>query len=246
VSLAFSYLVAVHNEEAGLPSLVARLRERLAEFPGSEVVLCENGSKDGSLAVAEKLAAESAAVRITTTTNAGLGHGLAMGMEDVLARSDAHERWIVLTAADLPFDFSDLDRFLEWRHKQTDDPRAVLVGSKAHPDTSRQRDWKRSVATFGFRSLRTVILQMKTHDPQGTFFVARGVAERLLPHIIARNYFFTTELVYFAERAGIPVIEIPVVFAGERRASTVRIWKHGSQMAKQTLALRFRDLFSGT
>jgi glycosyltransferase involved in cell wall biosynthesis len=246
MSLAFSYLVPVHNEEGGLPSLVERLRERLVQYPGSEIVLCENGSSDGSVAVGRRLAEEPSPVpvRALTTTNAGLGHGLAMGVQDVfdLHGADAQERWIVFTAADLPFDFSDLSEFLDWRSGHTEE--AVLIGSKTHPRTARRREYKRLLASHAFWGLRAAILGMKTGDPQGTYFIPLRVASRLLPRIRARNYFFTTELAYWAEQSGIPIVEVPVVFAAERRKSTVRVLKHGRQMALQTLELRWRSLTS--
>jgi glycosyltransferase involved in cell wall biosynthesis len=245
LTLALSYVVAVHNEEHGLPNLVGRLRERLVRHPGSEIVLCENGSRDGSFETARRLAEEPSPVpvRVLGTAHAGLGHGLAMGIQSVIdarTSSDALERWIVMTAADLPFDFSDLSEFLAWREHHPEE--AVLIGSKAHPGTVQQRDWKRSLASHAFRGLRVAILGMKTKDPQGTFFIPLAVASRLLVRIQARNYFFTTELVYWAEREGIPIVEVPVVFDPERRKSTVRILKHGREMAAQTLQLRWRSL----
>ena len=50
-----SYVLPVHNDAQTLPDVVAALVARLESFPGSEVILVENGSWDGSAWVCETL-----------------------------------------------------------------------------------------------------------------------------------------------------------------------------------------------
>src|SRR4029077_9585249 len=85
------------------------------------------GSTDGSGPLCLQLAAtyggEEVAVRVATSAK-GMGYAWRRGI--ALARGDT----FVLTAADLPFGFTDLDGYLGLR------PRPLLVmGSKTHPES---------------------------------------------------------------------------------------------------------------
>jgi glycosyltransferase involved in cell wall biosynthesis len=100
----FSYVIPVHNQVADLRRTVRLLVERLGHLPGSEVILVENGSTDGSgplcLSLSAMFEGDDVAVRVTTSAK-GLGFAWRRGI--AIARGDT----LVLTAADLPFGFTD-------------------------------------------------------------------------------------------------------------------------------------------
>src|ERR1019366_408871 len=101
-----SYVIPVHNQIAELRRTVRLLVERLAHLPGSEIILVENGSTDGSgppcLSLATALGSGDVVVRVPRSAK-GVGFAWRGGM--AMARGDK----FVLTAADLPFGFTDLD-----------------------------------------------------------------------------------------------------------------------------------------
>lgn len=78
-----SYVIPVHNQIAELRKTVRLLVERLGHLPGSEIILVENGSTDGSgplcLSLATALDCEEVAVRVTTSAK-GLGFAWRRGM----------------------------------------------------------------------------------------------------------------------------------------------------------------------
>ena len=78
-----SYVIPVHNQIAELRKTVRLLVERLGHLPGSEIILVENGSTDGSgplcLSLATALDSEEVAVRVTTSAK-GLGFAWRRGM----------------------------------------------------------------------------------------------------------------------------------------------------------------------
>src|SRR3954471_14629783 len=87
------YVLPVHNEAQDLAENVARLASYLERFPGSEVYLCENGSKDDSFRISQELEERSAAagpgstrIRAFQSPVAGIGHGLHQGMTAAIAR----------------------------------------------------------------------------------------------------------------------------------------------------------------
>ena len=102
-----AYVLPAHNEERALPETVPPLAQRLAQLPGSEVVIVENGSTDATGTVAAELAAAlstaDVVVRVEVSAK-GYGNAVRRGIE--VASADR----VMLTAADLPFGFSDLDR----------------------------------------------------------------------------------------------------------------------------------------
>jgi glycosyltransferase involved in cell wall biosynthesis len=244
--LRFSYVVAVHNEESVLEKTVDVLAHHLAQWPGSRVILGENGSTDRSAEICAKLEGPRGAIEVRSfvVKDAGLGYALERGLELALdadsektaSARDAH--WVAFTAADLPFGFSDLDEAVKAIDGGFHD--GIIIGSKAHPQTHITKTWKRTVASLGYQALRVALLGMRTRDPQGTFFIHDAEARRLVGRVQARNYFYTTELVHLAERDRIAIREVPVQYAGEQRPSSVRLLKHGRQMAKQLIDLRAR------
>lgn len=234
------YVLPVHNEEKVLEANVARVVAHLDRYPDAEVFLVENGSKDASWALAEALEKASGAVpvRAFQEPNAGIGYAYHRGLLEALARfGPTPDRWAILTAADLPFAFTDLDAATVHLERATS---RMLMGSKAHPDSAANMGPKRRLMSFVYRSARRAVLGMRVGDSQGSIFVRLDLAGAIVPKITSRNFFYSTELCHYAERLGERIIELPVVLEEEKRASTVRPWKHGSEMARQLWALRQR------
>jgi dolichyl-phosphate beta-glucosyltransferase len=235
--MKLSYIVPVHNEEKILESNLARLVDRLADLPGSEVLLVENGSHDGSWALARRLAGSRRGVRVRSLQEplAGIGHGYHRGLSELDREANRTEHWAVLTAADLPFDFSDLEQALP-HLGDTSGPR-VLIGSKAHPASRLQMNLERRLASFAYRCARRLLLGMKCRDSQGSVFIRADLASELVPLVCSRDFFYSTELIFLAERAGERVLEVPVVLAPAQRGSTVRPVRDGLTMGLKLVRL---------
>jgi len=229
--LRISYVVPVHNQEAVLRESVMRLVTRLHDFPGSEALLIENGSTDASIAVcvelAQQLSTEQVGVRVTASAK-GMGYALRHGME--LASGDL----LVLTAADLPFGFTDLDAFL------ATEPRPRLaIGSKAHPKSHTVIPLRRRIMSGAFGLLRRATLGSGVRDSQGTILLDRAVAHDVLPHLRCSDFLISAEIICWAERAGVTPVEVPVTYVA-RGASTVSPVRDSLRMAGGLLALRRR------
>jgi glycosyltransferase involved in cell wall biosynthesis len=240
---SLSYVLPVHNDECRLAANVARLVEHLRGYESSEILLVENGSSDRSWSVAESLAGTHDGVPVLAfrEPNAGIGYAYARALAELETRHgpDA-SRWAVLTGSDLPFGFSDLDS----AKPLLDSGRApVIIGSKAHPESVAFRSRMRQGMSLGFRVLRRVIAGMRTGDSQGSIFMRLDVALPLAKRIESRNFFYTTELVYYAEALPDGVIEVPAVIEASqlvRGATSVRAFSDSRAMLVQLLALRGR------
>jgi len=236
MSPTFSYVLPVHNQEAVLESSVQSLCHRLQQHPGSEIVLVENGSPDGSLARCWSLAADAgdATVRISlATSDTGLGCALRRGME--LAGGDV----IVLTAADLPFGLSDLDAFLA----ETPQP-SFAIGSKAHPESVTETALQRRAMSEAFRWARRGVLGLNVRDSQGTIFVNASLRDRILPRLECTDFLISTEITCWAVREGATPLELPVTYP-RSTSSTVSPLRDSARMFAGMVSLR-RRLREGT
>jgi dolichyl-phosphate beta-glucosyltransferase len=228
----FTYVIPVHNQTADLRRTVRLLVDRLAHLPGSEVVLVENGSSDGSgplcLSLAAMFDGEDVAVRVTTSAK-GLGFAWRRGM--AIARGET----IALTAADLPFAFTDLDGYLGMS------PRPSLVlGSKTHPDSQVGLSPMRRGMSAGFNLLRRALVGIDM-DTQGSIFISRSLAMAVLPRLRIGDYLIGAEINCWAIRQGVTPVEIPVVYTASGR-STVSPIRDSTNMALGLVALRRRLL----
>lgn len=212
--VTFTYIIPAYNEAATLPATVGALVRRLDAFPGSEIVIVENGSTDSTFDVASGLVREASPSQVRVRverSEKGLGRALRRGVDVAICQ------WICCTAADLPFGFTDLDGFLALQGSVR-----LVLGSKGHPDSVARRSPLRQLMTATFRLARRAIVGMTVRDPQGTLFIERSLARELAPLTVDDGFLFPTELVAFAEAAGVEVVEVPVVLDPLRDGSTVR------------------------
>lgn len=244
--LQIAYIVPVHNDETSIHHCFDLLNDRLKSLPKAFAVFVENGSRDNSYAVAQALAKESQiSAHVFTEKNAGIGYAYDRGMREALKLWDGTtDLWLILTASDLPFGFSDLNGFLSWYKSHLPHhrlPTSMAMGSKGNPNSVIRNPVSRKVMTGIYRAARRLMLGMKTKDSQGSVFLRASLAKELLPLVVSRNFFYSTELVYFGEKAGNNVEELAVKVAAEIRPSTVRPIKDGTKMFLQILELKKRE-----
>jgi glycosyltransferase involved in cell wall biosynthesis len=237
-----SFVLPVHNNEDIVEPNIETLTTRLERSPGSDVFLVENGSRDASWAACESVRGTRHGVEVhpCRETRAGLGYAYARGIDEVLAlHGSSVSRWAVLTATDLPFAFTDLDRALPHMARGT---RAV-AGSKAHAASQAWAGAQRYVMSIAYRNARRAILGMKIGDSQGSFFIRLDLLAATAPFVRSRDFFYTTELAYLIEREGEIVTEVPVVLEQHQLVpanSSVRPFTHASRMLRQLVELRRR------
>jgi glycosyltransferase involved in cell wall biosynthesis len=106
---ALSYFFPAHNEEANVRGLVAEALDALPTLADRfEIVIVDDGSRDGTPAIADALAAEHPEVRaVHHRTNLGYGAALRSGFA-----ASRHEL-IAFTDGDRQFRVADLGRLAE-------------------------------------------------------------------------------------------------------------------------------------
>ena len=205
-----SIVIPVYNEEAILFAAVAELHERLADLAVTyEILLCENGSRDRTVAIAEDLGRRYPEVRHLSIGEPNYGRALRMGM------FEARGRFVMCDEIDL----GDVDfhgRALEILRKNEAD---LVIGSKAISGAQDQRPWLRHLATLVLNLMLRVLLGFRGTDTHGLKSFRR---EALLPtakRCLVEKDLFASEFVIRAQRDGLRVLEIPVRVVEKRRPS---------------------------
>ncbi len=225
-----SVVIPVYNGERILAATMARLSGYLTSGT-SEIIIVENGSSDKTLEVALKNAVDTPNVTFQVLqSQKGMGNAYRRGIEASSGRR------VLLTADDLPFGTDDLDEDKKLATKPH-----VVIGSKAHKDSITERSAIRGITTFGFKTLRQVILGSKIGDSQGTLIVDGEWLRSMVDRFDDPGFLFSTQVVYAAEKQGFKILEVPVTLApddepGETTIRTADVVK----MFKGLVAMRRR------
>jgi len=229
-----SIVIPVYNEEAILHAAVVDLRERLAPYGWHyEVVLAENGSRDGTARIAEELAARYPEVRSFSLGEPNYGEALRAGIERARGRivlcdeidlcdTDFHRRAVEILGA------GGVD---------------MVIGSKLIAGAQDDRPWARHAASLLYSGLLRVTLGFHGTDTHGLKAFLRAPLLPIARGCIVDKDVFASELVIRAYRAGIRVREIPVRVLEKRRPSinlTRRVPNVLKSLAKLTWAIRVR------
>jgi putative flippase GtrA len=201
---AVDVVVPVYNEEADLERGVRRLHAYLRDhFPVSaRVTIVDNGSTDGTWAIAEALERELPGVRAVHLPSRGRGGALARAWLD----SDA----LVLAYTDVDLS-TDLDALLPLVAPLLSGHSDLAIGSRLAPAARVVRGPRRELISRCYNLLLKVVLGVRFQDAQCGFKAIRAeVARDLLPLVENRRWFFDTELLVLAERAGMRIHEVPV------------------------------------
>ena len=197
-------VVPVHNEEVDLPGSVRRLHAYLtSSFPFSfRITVADNASDDTTFDVAEGLAHELAGVRVVHLPLKGRGRAL----HDVWSRSDA----AVLAYMDVDLS-TDLSALLPLVAPLVTGHSDVAIGTRLARGSRVVRGAKREVISRGYNLLLRGTLAVRFSDAQCGFkAIRRDVARHLLPLVQDTGWFFDTELLVLAQRAGLRIHEVPV------------------------------------
>lgn len=220
-----SVVIPAYNEERRLRPTLDAIRAHLRADPDRwgtwELIVVDDGSTDGTAAVAAEAAAGEPRVRVVTGGgNHGKGHALRRG---VLA---SNGRRVLLTDADLATPIDELDRL----DKQlTADGGGAAIGSRAHPDARievRQLALREWLGRLGNRLIRLVAVD-GIADTQCGFKLFDGERARAaFAGSRLDGWGIDVEILRFFRRSGWPVTEVPVRWA-HQPGSKVRPLDYG-------------------
>ncbi len=197
-------VVPVYNEERDLGPSVRRLRAFLdTDFPFSaRITIADNASTDGTLALANALAAELPGVAVLHLPQKGRGRALKAAW----LASDAD------VVAYMDVDLStDLKALLPLVAPLLSGHSDLAIGSRLARGARVVRGPKRELISRSYNLILRTALGARFSDAQCGFKAMRAdVAHRLLPLVDDPAWFFDTELLVLAQRSGLRTHEVPV------------------------------------
>ncbi|WP_184696324.1 glycosyltransferase [Saccharothrix tamanrassetensis] len=197
-------VVPVYNEERDLAPCVRKLHADLTQtFPYRfRITIADNASTDTTWAVAEELAGEIENVVAVHLAEKGRGRALSA----VWSASDAQV--LAYMDVDLSTDLAALAPLVAPLISGHSD---VAIGSRLARGARVVRGPKREFVSRCYNLILRGTLAARFSDAQCGFKAIRAdVARRLLPHVEDTGWFFDTELLVLAERAGARIHEVPV------------------------------------
>jgi len=197
-------VVPVRNEERDLAPSVRRLVCYLRDsFPCTvRVTIADNGSTDRTWAIARELAASHPEVRAVHMDLPGRGRAL----HAIWSASDAE----VLAYMDVDLS-TDLNALLPLVAPLLSGHSDVAIGTRLARGSRVIRGAKRETISRCYNLLLRATLGVGFSDAQCGFKAIRASAAReLLPLVADTSWFFDTELLVLAERAGLRIHEVPV------------------------------------
>jgi glycosyltransferase involved in cell wall biosynthesis len=224
-----SVIVMAYNEVANLEAVVRELAAALAGLPGApgradELLLVDDGSSDGTAALAERLAAEVPGARVLHhTVNRGLGGVYRTGFEQAIGDL------VTFFPADGQFPASSLSVFYDLMAGHD-----LVLGYLLHRDGSLVARVLSAAERVLYRGLFGAMPRF-----QGVFMVRRSLLPGLALATTGRGWGVVMEMVLKVFRAGHRVVSVPTEhrprLSGRSKVNNLRtIWVN----LRQALELR--------
>lgn len=203
---AVSIVIPAYNEEGRIGPYLEKIQAYFADRGEiHEVLVSNDGSKDGTAdLIRKRMATDSALGLVTYDQNRGKGHAVRMGMR--AARGAAR----LFADAD---GSTPIEELAKLRAEIADRGFAVVVGSRAipAPDVERKIKPHRFVIGQVFRLFRQVLLKVSVVDSQCGFkLFSEEAAEKIFSAARVDGFAFDVELLFLAGRESLKIAEVGV------------------------------------
>jgi dolichyl-phosphate beta-glucosyltransferase len=199
-----SIVIPAYNEAHRLPATLDRIERYLQQTgTAAEVIVSDDGSRDGTADVVRRRAASWPQLRLVAAErNGGKGAAVQLGM------AEARGRFRIFSDADLSVPIDDLEKLLRPLRSGA----GVAIASRALRASEVQvhQPWYRETMGKIFNKLVRIFVLGGVKDTQCGFkaFTAE-VAERVFPALQTRGFGFDVEVLYRAQHAGYKIAEVP-------------------------------------
>jgi glycosyltransferase involved in cell wall biosynthesis len=230
-----SIIIPSYNEESRLPPTLERIAAYLSTSKrAAEVLVVDDGSQDGTAAVAEYFRIKIPTLRVVSNgVNRGKGYGVRHGMQE------ARGRIALFTDADLSAPIEEADKLID--ALETND---IAIGSRAMDRSlitvheSRFREF----AGIIFNKIVRIILWLPFVDTQCGFKAfQRERCGIIFEQQTIERFGFDPELLYLARRHGLRAVEIPVRW-GHSPATKVSMLQDSIRMFIDIFTIRWNSL----
>ncbi|MBW6466432.1 MAG: glycosyltransferase family 2 protein [Brevefilum sp.] len=225
-----SIIIPAHNEAQRLPPSLEKINVFLqSQAYTAEVLVVENGSTDGTLAVAQAYQVQMPNLRVLVEGARGKGLAVRRGM------LEATGDYRFMCDADLSMPIEQVNRFLPSAQTAVD----VRIGSRELPGSQRYDEpGYRHLVGRVFNTMVRLLVLPGIQDSQCGFKCFRGdVAEAVFPLQTMGGMSFDAEVLFIARRMGYRLQEVAIDWYFDPD-SRVRLVEDSLRMAFDLLKIR--------
>jgi len=223
-----SIVIPVFNEalilERAVTGLAAELEARGWHY---EIILCENGSTDGTAAIAAALQRTFPRLRVVSTNEPNYGRALKQG---ILAARAPHVLCDEIDLLDVDFH----ERALALLTARRAD---LVVGSKVSGGARDERPLFRRFGTLAYTTLLRALVGFRGTDTHGPKALRAAAVLPVVERCVVDRDVFASELVIRATRRGLEVRELPILVA-EKRPPSIHLWRRVPNVLRKVWVLR--------
>lgn len=202
-----SLILPAKNEAAALGPLLARLRER---FPEAELIVVDDGSTDGTAALAQAAGARVVHHPVSLGNGAAVKSGARAATGEVLVFLDA----------DGQHDPDDIPRLLA----KLDEGYDMAVGAR---DATSQASLGRGLANRLYNRLAGYVTGHRIPDLTSGFRAVRAAKFRRFLYLLPNGFSYPTTITMAFFRSGYPVAYVPIHASARIGKSHLKPWKDG-------------------
>lgn len=217
---SISIIVPAYNEELRLPDTLRKIEDYFSRVPWDEheILVVDDGSKDGTVAAAGSFAASNPNIRILKNPgNRGKGYTVRHGM------MEARCEWCLFSDADLSTPIEELDKL--WK-ALTEKNATVAIGSRALDRSLvgvHQSAFREMSGRF-FNTVMRFTIGLPIKDTQCGFkLFRRDVARAAFSRQTLERWGFDVEVLFIAQKLGNKIAEVPVRW-DNAEGSKLSIW----------------------
>ncbi len=195
-----SVFFPAYNEEGNIEKTVRGAKKVLQKTAEKwEIIIVNDGSKDNTLKIAQKLGKEDKRIRVVNyKVNRGYGAAFKGGLYN------AKYPWIVFTDSDGQFDFSEIGKFIRTQRKTKAD---LVIGyylkrKVSFTTIATSKLWEFVIFLFFGLKVRDVDCGFK--------LISKKVVDTIPKLESERGAFISSEFLVKAKKAGFKIVEIGV------------------------------------
>jgi dolichyl-phosphate beta-glucosyltransferase len=229
-----SIVVPAYDEEQRLAASLGKIASYVdASRLDAEIIVVDDGSKDGTAELAEKALSGRRGRVVRNGENRGKGYSVRRGV------LEAKGRFVLLTDADLSTPIEEHGKLAAViRDRDLD----VVIGSRALPGSDIQVRQSRIRQSMG-RSFNVVIRALTGlpfRDTQCGFkLMDRERVAPLFEKMVVDRFAFDVELLFLCERFGLSVADVPIIWRNAT-GSKVSLLGDPLNMIVDVLRVRWR------
>lgn len=227
--LPLAVVMPAYNEEESIETAVDEVRTEILDVvPGAELWVVDDGSRDSTASILDRVAAADRRIHVVRQRNAGHGAAVLAGLHA------ADAEWLMLIDSDRQIPLAGFGSLWEARHGVD-----CIFGRRSH----RHDPLARRLVTLALKTQVLVVFGLTVGDPNAPFkVISREVwheARRVIPATCLIPSVF---IAVFARRAGFRCVETDVPyrqrFAGRTSLRNLKLLKFSARSFAQLLGFR--------